>query len=540
MHFPLSEKERREYYYGLPSQPVLVAKSNDEGDWYSEDSGANWPHSSRKRIFNVGQHRIIDELNKSKENPLREKIVDAVKSLEWNCIDIVRIGYERDDNEAFGEDHKGTYLVKEQPKPPVVLLVTVEPNTPSATWGKAHPITKKCKEILDEFGIDDIHCEVKEGKVHSKARLTPADFDLLSKNATSKIHFSDNIRAPIAPRGDAWQDGMKGLYVRLHVQGEPDSTVLLTTRHVALPSQEADEAFWVNEDENNTNLYQIIQPTNATVESKMRSLIRKRDKLVKHRDTLNLRRFQKDQPFIDAVRAEEAEWNAVDAEVSSTQLEIEKLEELKNPDERVTGHVMFSPHLKYHSTHENDYAKADYALIRLDQDKHDTALNLLDNRLHIGNKSHEDAISLFRNTQLQVPEGISESSLLRGKIPQAELFHEHSEPLLVGKCGNGSNLTFGYSNEVKSLRRYADSGSDLYGEEWCIIGIGGSFAKAGDSGAVVWEAGDKTDHRRIGGLIISGCGSNKTESDVNYAIPIEGVIDDIQAYGYQASLIGDE
>lgn len=534
MAFPPSEKEKREYYYGLPSQPVLVARSNPDDEWYSEDVGGNWPESARKRLSNVGQHKIVNMW----DGPLREQILEAIQPLEWNSVDVLRIDYEQD--ETVPDEQVGGNFARKHPEPPVTLFVTVQPSTPSATWGHAYSIAMRCKEILENFDINDVHCEIKEGQVYQKARLTPVDFDPSSEDAMFKKQFSENISASIAPRHAPREEGMKGLYLRFRMPDEPDQTVLLTSRHVALPSLEVDEAIWVAEDASDRPSYPIIQPSNTTVEKYTRYLLEKRKRYWQQRTTLNPRPSRDDRMSADEWRAVKANWDAISVKLKDTQRDIEKLEELSDPDTRIIGHVVISPYLSFRPKHDQDCSKADYALIRLSQAKHQTALNSLENRLHVGNKSHEDAASLFKNTGLQVPRGIGKSSLLKGKIPEAELFRERSRPLLVGKCGNGSNLTFGYSNEVKSLRRYGDYYPGLYGEEWCVIGIGGSFAKEGDSGAVVWEAGDETEHRRVGGLITSGSGSNKTESDVTYVTPLERLINDIKEYGHRVSLIGEE
>lgn len=91
-----SEEEKAKYYYGLPSQPRLVARSNWETKWHlrKEDN-----HVVRKRLGHIGGHPIVDAFNNTS---LYDDIIDMLDSNAngWNCLDTIRIGYEDEKTET--------------------------------------------------------------------------------------------------------------------------------------------------------------------------------------------------------------------------------------------------------------------------------------------------------------------------------------------------------------------------------------------------------------------------------------------------------
>jgi hypothetical protein len=142
------ELERNVYYYGLPSQPILVARSSDSA-WAPRYHRGRGPELIEKFLSNVGSHQIVDMWNDG--GALRDDILDAISPLEWHSVDILRIGYEASD--SFPILHL---------RRPVALFITVQPG--SVRWMQAYPIALRCKQILQRAEIFDVDCEIKEGQ----------------------------------------------------------------------------------------------------------------------------------------------------------------------------------------------------------------------------------------------------------------------------------------------------------------------------------------------------------------------------------------
>lgn len=152
-----SKEENEDYYYGLPSQPVLVARSSGS-EWTPKCHRGRWGFLIQKYLSNVGEHKIIDMWNAV--GALRNSILTAIRPLQWHAIDILRIGYEPSDT------YPNLHLQRT-----VTVFVTVEPGT--ATWEQAHPITMRCEEILRRAGIFDVDCDIKEGQLLTTSRRFP-------------------------------------------------------------------------------------------------------------------------------------------------------------------------------------------------------------------------------------------------------------------------------------------------------------------------------------------------------------------------------
>ena len=115
-------------------------------------------------------------------------------------------------------------------------------------------------------------------------------------------------------------------------------------------------------------------------------------------------------------------------------------------------------------------------------------------------------------------------------LPSVEQFRE-LEPshkrLVVFKHGMKTGFTAGFANVPKSVKR----SNGHVSEEWCILPFPRlSFSQPSDSGSCVWDT-----ERRIGGIIIAGCG-NDASKDTTYATPIERLLTDIRRRGYHVEL----
>ncbi|EJD02794.1 uncharacterized protein FOMMEDRAFT_156139 [Fomitiporia mediterranea MF3/22] len=134
---PLSEMEAKHYYDGLPSAPVLVARTSTTP--WQEPSGPE-AYRTAKELGTVYNHA----LSKAWNDNLAPKVFNLLDSMkiQWTSIDIVRIG-------NAGESFK-----------PVILWIGVRPATLSGYDGL--DVASKCRNILVEHDISDVDVEIRE------------------------------------------------------------------------------------------------------------------------------------------------------------------------------------------------------------------------------------------------------------------------------------------------------------------------------------------------------------------------------------------
>jgi hypothetical protein len=137
---PPSEMESKFYYAGLPSAPVLVARTST-APWEAPTGPEASPRLKELRV--VGNHAIKDVW----ERGLALKVRTILRSMKikWTSIDIVRIGYD------------GEYSA------PVILWIGVIPASLSSRDGII--VARMCREILEEYRITDVDVEIRESVV---------------------------------------------------------------------------------------------------------------------------------------------------------------------------------------------------------------------------------------------------------------------------------------------------------------------------------------------------------------------------------------
>ncbi|KAJ4172887.1 hypothetical protein NW754_003092 [Fusarium falciforme] len=94
---------------------------------------------------------MVEPWNDSQRSLWRQ-ILQAVQELKWTAIDVLRIGYERNNDRTEEKfDH------------PVTLLISVKigPNT----FEKAYEVVAACRQILESHELNDVQVEIKESEV---------------------------------------------------------------------------------------------------------------------------------------------------------------------------------------------------------------------------------------------------------------------------------------------------------------------------------------------------------------------------------------
>ena len=132
--------EAKHYYHGLPSRPVLVARTGTTP--WEEPTGPE-AYLVEKGLRLAGNHPL-KEIWSDKVAPKVVDLLDSMK-VEWTSLDVVRIG---DAEEYFA---------------PVILWIGVSPASLSGHDGVN--VAYKCRELLVEHDIVDVDVEIRESIV---------------------------------------------------------------------------------------------------------------------------------------------------------------------------------------------------------------------------------------------------------------------------------------------------------------------------------------------------------------------------------------
>lgn len=202
--YPPGDSEAASYYYGISSCPRLVARTSSDPFVLR----IRMQHPVPKRFDPVGSHKIVSLWNNSR--PLRTQILEVVEELQWNVIDILRLGYEPGDKEVLL---------------PVTMLISVDSG--SADWSIAIRVALRCREILCRHRVE-IEVEIKESRIFPAVghRLT---LDPMEAPEEATIYYSEMIGISIATVKDPEIEGIKGVYLCLKDSGNIRS---LTCRYV--------------------------------------------------------------------------------------------------------------------------------------------------------------------------------------------------------------------------------------------------------------------------------------------------------------------
>lgn len=137
---PVSDVEARCYYAGLPSAPILVARTSTTP--WEMPTGPDAYHKV-KELRPVYNHPLGEVM----ESDVAPKLFTLLDSMEvkWTSIDVVRIGNAEED--SF----------------PVILWIGVLPASLPRRDGVVAAF--KCREVLVENGITDVDVEIRESVV---------------------------------------------------------------------------------------------------------------------------------------------------------------------------------------------------------------------------------------------------------------------------------------------------------------------------------------------------------------------------------------
>jgi hypothetical protein len=207
---PPSTQEREYWYDGLSAaaeaRPHLIARSSTEPFRYEKyrfDRGwhSHIPDPEKKIISTIGAHPLV----KVYDQGLRAQVLDILKAVKWQCVDVVRLGYS--------DEREGK---------PVVLITADEEEIEQSA---AQCVVDKIHALMDSHGLSDVHAEVKSGRCLDARRYVRGDIYPVAFNTTPFLGASI---------GNAASDkgvGSIGLYLDIC-----NESFALTCRHVAWAS----------------------------------------------------------------------------------------------------------------------------------------------------------------------------------------------------------------------------------------------------------------------------------------------------------------
>ncbi|CAG9974904.1 unnamed protein product [Clonostachys byssicola] len=372
-------EEKNLYFSGLPSRSRLVARSNFDVTFKPGNGGIFYP--VEKFLSPALPNHPIARLW---DGPLRKDIINALDGIDWISIDIVRLGLHENPDRGLPE-----------PEQPHVLLISVA----NTTWGQGFPAVMSCRRIMEQYGLDDIHCEMKEmvladlsceleGPVAERSASAPNEAPNeappLAPRLTSQsevfpepeycpgAHYrtmaSECLGASIALLDSPTWEGTKGLYLRRKDAG---AILALTCRHILFKkgSELSNELYQHNPD---TTPRLVIQPGSGTLND-----------MLEFAETMC--RFTERRRATVEARADYTEERR-DILLTDLQNELalrsqwrDYVKSIAAPESRIIGHVLFSPKVSPGKSPSGESRLRDWALIELYPNKHQITLSDLKN-----------------------------------------------------------------------------------------------------------------------------------------------------------------
>ena len=133
-----SEFEQEHYYDGLKFSPRLVARTSTDV----------WDPATRKLLLNTARgHRALNLWNDPGMVLVKKIQLELCeRGVSFTSIGLWRIGYSHD----FAPSRRA---------PPVVLITV---HRGSTSWKEGLEAALGCKAVLEQYGVADVHCEVRE------------------------------------------------------------------------------------------------------------------------------------------------------------------------------------------------------------------------------------------------------------------------------------------------------------------------------------------------------------------------------------------
>jgi len=511
--YPPSSIESKLFYYGLPSQPRLVARSS-VNVW--REPTAYEPYLVPKESSPIGLHPLR-EIWEATVGPEMVLYLDS-NGVEWTSLDPVRLGYASDSS------------------PPVIVWIGVVPG--SLTAEKGVEIATQCRSILSSYNID-IHVEIRESVVmRSAGPKMYKPHPSLYSSTKSQESFSTTLGLPICAEATPSFEGTGGFYVS--DPSNPGKIYLVTARHVVFhPETEPNTLYRDSSQRRNVLLFgdTAIEMQSTAIQVEIDVNLDILRVLGYRLENAKQRKDVEDETdLISCVKRAKRKIEALE------ELRADVSENWKSRENRILGHVVLSPPI-CPGVGEEEFTE-DWAVIEIDSSKIDST-NFVGNAINLVNTIDFGDLRAWMspgNPPFEYPEDgllrfsgtISDSEMGR---PSADtLDHNHDPCIMVIKRGYGSDLTVGRLNTVRSFTRlYFEGKPDQMSKEVSVLprnSKAGAFSTAGDSGSAVVDG-----KGRLAGLIIGGAGATDvSDSDCTYITSITFIVKRMLKYGFKADL----
>ncbi|PUU81841.1 hypothetical protein B9Z19DRAFT_970454 [Tuber borchii] len=511
---PISDIEAQLYYVGLPSRPILVARTGYDRWEMPTGPGAWLPH---KELRTVGIHK----LNEVWEERVAPAIHNTLESnrVEWTSTDVARIGY-------VGESAAT-----------IVIWIGVKPGTLSRDYG--HTVALQCKEILTTAGIHDVEVEIRESivtryvgpplekSVHSYNPMA----DMLEPMTPTLGLFISNARTPE-------RQGTGGFYVT----DEKCQLYLITARHVLFLRKNNTMYNRTNTSSPRVDIL-LLGPSafEQHLETIVQSILDKR-MIVGYQEKWIAESGETWPGRPDAQRVLTKANEAIAAFQKHYDYLVKHWSDRRN---RILGFVRFAPPIAVDVDEQGEpgYTK-DYALIQIDREKivrSDFIGNAIDlgteippehfTRLMFPNSRNRHNFQYPQDRLLKIRGLISEEEMRRPKM----LDKDGYPCLLVMKRGFSTGLTLGRANEfVSYVQNYDPDAPPETSREWAIYSYDrkfGPFSDKGDSGSGIFDC-----LGRLGGLLTAGSHGQTCSIDITYATPASYILESLRAHGFNVTI----
>ena len=489
--------EKKLYYYGFPTNPLLVART-----------GAKWalpanPHDKLqpKAMGNVGVSHPLVRIWES----LLDDLMEVLEPLAWTSIDLLRVGYQNMADKDW----------------PVTLMIGVKPG--SDDWAVASRVAVACRAVLRARGVYDVECEVRQSDTHFCVSDRLSTADEMVGWVDNELGFSECVSQSISPLSAPGRRGTLGIYLKV---GAESVVCALTCRHVVFGMLETESA-----------LKQAI--TDAGV----------------HRGVA-----QPGQVAFDKVMAAETtialyngEESAFFKKISAQQkLEDRRIGHVFFSPARVTDDENWLHDWLLVKLEAERYANLSALQNWFWVLRSDFVLMLQ----HLRGKVKPETKAGAGGNVVRLKDIVSKAEIYQ-ITAHDEPTQDHAALWVHMLFGRKGTISTGISNEVRSVRRLKaarDNNRIITTREWCVVGRNNQdgdilhgvdsqgvrlspFSASGSSGSAVFDS-----QGRIAGILTAGCGfhenmANGTNnasrySDISYVTPIEVILDALRArYG---------
>lgn len=166
------EDEQALYYYGLPGNPRLIARTGTtKWDPLMHGPRGREIYPKRQIVYSEYAWKLKGYMQDGHFKTQLDCALDGIDGMDRESIDFMTIcsgvRYRNDDNMAYVSDgpnypYRGKRPEKyKDPIRPAVTVLVVTTDSASIPWSKAIDAARRCRAVLKENGIHDVECEVK-------------------------------------------------------------------------------------------------------------------------------------------------------------------------------------------------------------------------------------------------------------------------------------------------------------------------------------------------------------------------------------------